>query len=97
MAMIGILWQNVLMEGNSFSAKNVCHSMLQSSQEYLKDNIYVSVGSRICRQCVGIAMGTDCVTISSELIYEYRYMRNSNLVFAERFNNEIHQQSSNTE
>ena len=57
LATIGIPLQNVLMEGDTFSAKNVCHSMLQSAQEYL---IYVSVGNRIYRQCVGIPMGTDC-------------------------------------
>ena len=28
--------------------------------EYLIDNIYVSVGNRTYRQCIGIPMGTDC-------------------------------------
>ena len=46
--------------------------------EYLIDNIYVSVGNNIYRQCVGIPMGTDCTPLLANLFlffYEYRYMR----------------------
>ena len=59
----------------------------------LVDNIYVNIGNRIYRQCVGIPMGTDCAPLLANLFlffYEYRYMRNlikTNLVLAKRFNN----------
>ena len=33
--------------------------MLVKLVEYLIDNIYISVGNRVYRQCVGIPMGTD--------------------------------------
>ena len=39
---------------------NITKSMLVGMIEYLVDNIYVSVGSTVFRQCVGIPMGTDC-------------------------------------
>ena len=28
--------------------------------EYLIDNLYVNVGNKVYRQCVGIPLGTDC-------------------------------------
>ena len=46
--------------------------------EYLIDNIYVSIGNRVYRQCVGIPMGTDCALLLANLFlffYEYSYMR----------------------
>ena len=35
--------------------------------EYLIDNIYVSIGNRVYRQCVGIPMGTDCAPLLANL------------------------------
>ena len=38
------------------------------------DNIYVSIGNRVYRQCVGIPMGTDCAPLLANLFlffYEY--------------------------
>ena len=61
--------------------------------EYLIDNIYVSIGNRVYRQCVGIPMGTDCAPLLANLFlfyYEYKYMKNlikNNIILAKNFNN----------
>ena len=61
--------------------------------EYLIDNIYVSIGNRVYRQCVGIPMGTDCEPLLANLFlfyYEYKYMKNlitNNIILAKKFNN----------
>jgi len=63
------------------------------AMEYLIDNIYVSIGNKVYRQCIGIPMGTDCAPLVANLFlfyYEYKYMRNlirSNLMLAKRFSN----------
>ena len=47
--------------------------------EYLIDNIYVSIGNRIYRQCVGIPMGMDCAPLMANhflFYYEYNYLMN---------------------
>ena len=60
--------------------------------EYLVDSIYVCVGNRIYRQCVGIPMGTDCAPLLANLFlfyYEYNYMKNlikQDIWAARRFN-----------
>ena len=67
--------------------------MLIAYVEYLIDNIYVSIGNRVYRQCIGIPMGTDCAPLVANLFlfyYEYKYMRNlikTNLMLAKRFCN----------
>ena len=61
--------------------------------EYLIDNIYVSLGNKVYRQCIGIPMGMDYAPLVANLFlfyYEYKYMRNlirSNLMLAKRFSN----------
>ena len=61
--------------------------------EYLIDNIYVSIGNRVYRQCVGIPMGTDCAPLLANLFlfyYEYKYVKNlikNNIILAKKFNN----------
>ena len=61
--------------------------------EYLIDNIYVSIGNRVYKQCVGIPMGTDCAPLLANLFlfyYEYKYMKNlikNNIILAKKFNN----------
>ena len=61
--------------------------------EYLIDNVYVNVGNKVYRQCVGIPMGTDCAPLLANLFlffYEYRYMKNlikNDIFMARRFNN----------
>ena len=42
--------------------------------EYLIDNVFVSVGNRVYRQCVGIPMGADCAPLLASL-FLYRYMK----------------------
>ena len=60
--------------------------------EYLID-VYVNVGNKVYRQCVGIPMGTDCAPLLANLFlffYEYRYMKNlikNDIFMARRFNN----------
>ena len=47
--------------------------------EYLIGNVYVNVGNKVYRQCVGIPMGTDCAPLLANLFlffYENRYMKN---------------------
>ena len=51
--------------------------------EYLIDNIYIKVGSKVFRQQVGIPMGTDCAPLLANLFlfyYEYKYMYMKNLI-----------------
>ena len=73
--------------------QSLTEDKLISYVEYLIDNIYVSVGNRIYRQCVGIPMGTDCAPLLANLFlffYEYRYMKSlikSNILMARKFNN----------
>ena len=72
--------------------QSLTEDKLISHVEYLIDNIYVSVGNRIYRQCVGIPMGTDCAPLLANLFlffYEYRYMKSikSNILMARKFNN----------
>ena len=60
--------------------------------EDLIDNIYVSIGNRVYRQCVGIPMGTDCAALLANLFlfyYDYKYMKNliNNIILAKKFNN----------
>ena len=71
---------------------SVTEEMLIILVEYLIDNIYVSIGNRVFRQCVGIPMGTDCAPLFANLFlfyYEYKYMKNlikTNLMLAKKFN-----------
>ena len=59
------------------SKRNITEEKLIKLVEYLIDNIYVSIGNRVYRQCVGIPMGTDCAPLLANLFlfyYEYRYI-----------------------
>ena len=68
---------------------NINEKALILYMEYLIDNIYVSIGNKVYRQCVG--MGTDCAPLVANFFlfyYEYNYMRNlikSNLMLAKKF------------
>ena len=63
--------------------------------EYLVDNIFIQVGNKVFRQCVGIPMGTDCVPLLANLYlfyFEYKYMRGllkNNFRMARRFSNTV--------
>ena len=75
------------------SKHNITEEKLIKLVEYLIDNIYVSIGNRVYRQCVGIPMGTDCAPLLANLFlfyYEYRYMKNlikNNIILAKKTNN----------
>ena len=75
------------------SKHNITEEKLTKLVEYLIDNIYVSIGNRVYRQCVGIPMGTDCALLLANLFlfyYEYRYMKNlikNNIILAKITNN----------
>ena len=49
------------------SKHNITEEKLIKLVEYLIDNIYVSIGNRVYRQCVGIPMGTDCAPLLANL------------------------------
>ena len=60
--------------------------------EYLIDNVYIKVGSKVFRQTVGIPMGTDCAPQLANLFFEYTFMRNltrENLCNTKRFGHTV--------
>ena len=63
--------------------------------EYLVDNIFIEVGNRVFRQCIGIAMGTDCAPLIANLFllyYKYNFMKGlikTNINFAKRFSTTV--------
>ena len=51
--------------------------MLIAYVEYLIYKIYVGIGNRVYRQCIGIPMGTDFAPLVANLFlfhYEYKYI-----------------------
>ena len=70
-------WSEVIL--TSSAKYNINEKMLVVYVEYLIDNnIYVNIGNKVYRQCVGIPMGTDCVPLVADLFlfyYEYKYMK----------------------
>ena len=73
--------------------QSISEQVLVIYMEYLIDNIYVNIGSRIYRQCIGIPMGTDCAPLVANLFlfyYDYEYIKSlikTNLMLAKRFSN----------
>ena len=56
-----------------WSCQNVCEALI-----YLLDNIYIRCGTKLCRQIVGIPMGTNCAPLVADLFlfcYERDFMR----------------------
>ena len=54
------------------SCQNVCDAL-----SYLLDNIYIKFANKLCRQIVGIPMGTNCVSLVADLFlfcYERDFM-----------------------
>ena len=84
-------WSNI--PSTSSTKYNITDEMLIAYVEYLIDNIYVGIGNRVYRQCIGIPMGTDCAPLVANLFlfhYEYKNMRNlikTNLLRAKNFCN----------
>ena len=55
-----------------WSCQNVCEALI-----YLLDNIYIRFGTKLCRQIVGIPMGTNCAPLIADLFlfcYERDFM-----------------------
>ena len=71
------------------------NSKLVEWTNYLIDNVYIKLGSKVYRQTVGIPMGTDCAPQLANLFlfhYEYSYMKilmKKNLCVAKKFNDTI--------
>ena len=59
------------------------------------DNIFIQVGNKTFRQCIGIPMGTDCAPLLANLFlfhYEYNFMRGlikTNINLAKRFSTTV--------
>ena len=74
---------------------SVDNSKLVEWTNYLIDNVYIKVGSKVYRQTVGIPMGTDCAPQLANLFlfhYEYSYMKilmKKNICVAKKFNDTI--------
>ena len=74
---------------------SVDNSKLVEWTNYLIDNVYIKVGSKVYRQTVGIPMGTDCAPQLANLFlfhYVYLYMKilmKKNLCVAKKFNDTI--------
>ena len=74
---------------------NISKGLLIELIEYLVDNIFIKVGNRVYRQCVGIPMGTDCAPLIANLylfFYEYKYMKSllkNNFNYAKKFANTV--------
>ena len=80
-----VFWTDI--PSKAASKFNITEETLIKLVEYLLDNIYVSIGNRVYRQCVGIPMGTDCAPLLANLFYyEYKYIKN-NIILAKKFNN----------
>ena len=59
---------------NMYTADNICKMI-----EFLIDNIFVQFGGRLCRQVIGIPMGTNCAPLLADLFlysYENKFLDN---------------------
>ena len=59
-------WSNT--PSSSSSKHNITEEQLVAYVEYLIDNIYVSIGNRVYRQCVGDSDGHGLCAISSKFV-----------------------------
>ena len=71
---------------NSWSCQKVCEALV-----YLLDNIFIRFGTKLCRQIVGISMGTDCPLPVADLFlfcYErfHEVLRDNQADIIEAFN-----------
>ena len=86
-------WSDV--PSRASSKYSITEDKLVELVEYLINNIYIHVGNRVYRQCVGIPMGTDCAPLLANLFlfyYEYRYMKNlikNNLTLAKKYSHTV--------
>ena len=64
---------NVYNNHNLWSCQNVCDALV-----YLLDNIFIRFGTKLCRQTVGIPIGTNCAPLVADLFlfcYERYFMK----------------------
>ena len=77
------------------SERSVTLNELVNMLEYLVDNIFIEVGNRVFRQCIGIPMGTDSAPLIANLslfYYEYNFMKGpikTNINLAKRFSTTV--------
>ena len=75
--------------------RSILLNELVNMLEYLVDNIFIEVGNRVFRQCIGIPMGTDCAPLIANLFlfyYEYNFMKGlikTNINLAKRFSTTV--------
>ena len=75
--------------------RSITLNELVNMLEYLVDNIFIEVGNRVFRQCIGIPMGTDCAPLIANLFlfyYEYNFMKGlikTNINLAKRFSTTV--------
>ena len=62
-------WSEVI--STSSTKYNINEKTLIVYVEYLIDNIYVSIGNKVYRQCVGIPMGTDCAPLVAIIFFSF--------------------------
>ena len=71
---LAIFLRYVLMKLDLWSCQNVCDAL-----SFLLDNIYITrFGTKLCRQIVGIPMGTNCAPLVADLClfcYERDFMK----------------------
>ena len=70
----------------------VDNSKLVEWTNYLIDNVYIKVGSKVYRQTVGIPMGTDCAPQLANLFlfhYDMKTLMKENLCVAKKFNDTV--------
>ena len=60
-----VFWTDI--PSKAASKYNITEETLIKLVEYLIDYIYVSIGNKVYRQCVGIPMGTDCAPLLANL------------------------------
>ena len=63
-------WSNI--PPSSSTKHSLTEEQLVVHMEYLVEKIYVSIGNRVCRQCMGITMDTDCVPLVASLFLFYK-------------------------
>ena len=73
------------------SQHSITEHKLIAFVEYLIDNIYVNIGDRTYRQCVGIPMGTDCAPLLANLFFItsiniWKNLIKNNITLARKFN-----------
>ena len=79
--MRGALYLSITKRGKCFWSTddkfdtNITVSQLLDTVLRIVDNVYISVGNKVFRQCIGIPMGTNCAPLLANLYafyFEYK-------------------------